>query len=224
MHVDLTGKDPSALRSILESSSCQLEIAVEARSLDRGGGKEWISLTRAHRERIARIIFYGRGTSLPTESAIELWRSLLHAPAGRFIPLFAATRGYFVEFNRTVPFAAPIAGIAFPLTATVHSDDTQTLMSNVATIGAMAQTGRNLTRASEIALMPLALYHPAASAPTKLSDTRIVQWLMATLRHAMAARVTSITLADDVASALEREIGLCCAGELRHLMASGNQP
>lgn len=224
IQVDLTDKDPSALRSVLEASSCQLEIAVEARSLDQGGGMEWVSLIHAHRERIARIIFYGPGTALPSESAIELWHNLLNAGKGRFIPLVAATRGYFVEFNRAVPFVAPITGIAFPLTATVHSDDAQTVMSNVATIGAIAKTGRHLTRTSDIALLPLALYHPPAAASTKLSDTHIVRWLMTTLRRAVAARVTSITLADDVASALEREMGVSCAGELRHLMASEDAP
>lgn len=220
IHVDLTGKEPSALRAVLQSSSSQLEIGVDARPLEQGGGIEWVSLVRAHRERIARIILYGPGISLPSEPTIKLWHNLLNVPEGRFIPLFAATRGYFVEFNRSVPFEAPIAGIAFPLTATVHSDDAETIVGNVATVRDMAQTGRHLTSTSEIALLPLALYHPPAAAATKLSEPQVVRWLMATLRHAVAARVTSITLADDLASVLEREMGVCSAGELRHLIAS----
>jgi hypothetical protein len=199
IHVDLTGKSLSDLRRMLESSSParRWEIALEATPATQEI-EWWASLLRAHRERVARLLFYGPGTSLPDASAIERWRDALAGSAGKSIPLFAATRGYFVEFNRSIPFRAPIAGIAFPLTATVHSDDAETVMSNVTTIRAMAETGRRLTQVSEIALAPLALRYPPGAALPNLSNDLVEQWLTATLRNARDAGVTSITLSGEL--------------------------
>jgi len=118
------------------------------------------------------------------------------------MPLLAATRGYFVEFNRSVPLDAPLSGIAFPLTATVHSDDETTIIENVATLGDMAQTARQITQASDVTLEPLALYHPAPASPRTFPRGLITPWLTATLIHAALTGVTSVTLADDVLQAI----------------------
>jgi hypothetical protein len=145
---------------------------------------------------------YGPGTSLPSAQSIEVLNETLNGPRpGPAMPLFAATRGYFVEFNRSAPFSAPLAGMAFPLTSTVHSDDAETLMSNVSTVRDMAATARCLIENAEIALAPLALHYPPVAMPTSLSREIVSRWLSAILRHAAGAGVASITLADDLIAA-----------------------
>jgi hypothetical protein len=200
LHVDLTGQDAAAVRRMLENSSgSQLEIALDGEATD---SVERTSLLLAHRARIARVLVYGSGSSLPGAEAIRRWRRALQSSTEASVPVYAGTRGYFVEFNRSAPWVAPADGVAFPLTGTVHSDDTETLLSNVATVREMVVTARQLTDVDQFALAPLALYHPPARRPTVLSRDAALEWLAATLRHAIAVGVTSITLADDLVSAI----------------------
>jgi hypothetical protein len=116
--------------------------------------------------------------------------------------LFAGTHGYFVELNRSVPLDLPVSGIAFPLTATVHSDDEETIADNVATIRDMAATLRHLKPSAQIALAPLGLYYPASPGSPRFPPRLVAPWLTAMIIDAAAAQVASITLAEDAIRAL----------------------
>ena len=196
--------DVGALESVTElaellaaDTSPRLQIAFEAR--DNGPPREAIELLLAHCQRIARLLIYGPRASLPSVAAVERWRGELEmAGADRDIAVLAATKGYFVEFNRGVAFDAPVAGIAFPLTATVHSDDTEMIGENVGAIREMAGTARNRTGAAEIAVAPLALYYPRPTTPQQFPAGLAAPWLAATLIHAGLRGVQSVTLANDV--------------------------
>lgn len=204
-HVDVTGAEGAArLRALLRVSSTQrIEIAVG--QAEQGVPADQLELIATHGSRISRILIYGDGTGLPTKSGIEHWRRALDRPGLTHVSLLAATRGYYVEYNRSEPLDAAISGIAFPLTATVHSADAATIVDNVRTIQDMAETARELTGLSELVLAPLALHFP----PTKqqFPQRLVAPWVAATLMHAALAGISSVTLADDVVEAIQREGG-----------------
>jgi D-apionolactonase len=180
-----------------------LQIAVAEDVSDECFAKyaDWIALRR---DRIARSLIYGLNRGIPSEANIVRWRSSLAERQAGPIQVIAATRGYFVEFNRASSALDFVAdGIAFPHTTTVHSDDPATITDNVSTIQDMAATARLLTRASTLILAPLALYYPAAQPPRSFSHSLAGPWLTATLIHAAAAGISAVTLGDDVIEATE---------------------
>jgi D-apionolactonase len=186
------------LRSLLTlSPRAKIEIGVDAQD-QRALPSQQLSLIREHIARIARVLVYGPGSGLPSAWALESWRRAVEEVTSSQVPVLAATRGYYVEYNRSVPLAAPTQGIAFPLTATVHSDEAGTIVENVATIGDMADTARQLIRPAEIAITPLALYYPSTPSQSNFPPPLVLPWLAATTIHAALAGVTSITLAHDL--------------------------
>ncbi|HET9444914.1 MAG TPA: hypothetical protein VFO35_01560 [Steroidobacteraceae bacterium] len=221
LHVDLVGQELAALRRLLAFPAAgRLEIAVDA-AIPAGAMSEWSAYLRNHRERIARLLLYGPGTCLPSRQSIEAWQEALDgATAGQGIPLFAATRGYFVEINRAVPVVAATTGVAFPLTATVHSDDADTLMSNVSAVRDMIGTARHLMPGSAVALAPLALYYPPAATRGGLPGDVVTRWFAATASNAAAAGVSSITLAEDLLDVLRAQAGMCSAEAIANLITS----
>ena len=205
-HVDVTGSEGAArLRALLRASSTQrIEIAVG--QAEQGVPADQLELMATHGSRISRVLVYGEGTALPTKSGIEHWRRALDRPGLTHVLLLAATRGYYVEYNRSEPLDAAISGIAFPLTATVHSADAATIVDNVRTIRDMAETARQLTGLSELVLAPLALHFPPAK--QQFPQRLVAPWVAATLMHAALAGISSVTLADDVVEAIQREGGV----------------
>jgi hypothetical protein len=146
------------------------------------------------------VLLYGEGASPPSAACVANWRRALDAAGAGDLPLFAATRGYFVEFNRSADApAGALSGLAFPLTATVHADDPCTIAENVATILDIADTARHMAPNLSLAIAPLALYYPPSST-SKFPREPVAPWLAATLMYAGGAGVTSITLADDLTS------------------------
>ena len=110
-----------------------------------------ISWAAMHSARILRFLLYGEGESPPSAVRIASWRRALDAAGAEDLPLFAATRGYFVEFNRSAGLqpAGALSGLSLPLTATVHVDDPCTIAENVATILDMADAARHLSAKPE---------------------------------------------------------------------------
>jgi hypothetical protein len=199
IYFDVTEPEAAgALRALLLStSSAKIEIGIEAEGQNKQSA-DLRALLRKHRDRIARLLIYGSGTTLPTAEAVNGWLQRLDVSATAQIPLLAATRGYYVEFNRGATLDAPVSGIAFPLTATVHADDAATITDNVATIRDMADTARHLTPRSQLAVAPLALHYPPSAKTRNFQRQLLAPWLAATLIHAAAARINSITLATEV--------------------------
>jgi len=187
------------LLSLLEGpSSSQVEIRIESQD-DFTNLRGALSLLASHHRRVARMLVYGYGTSVPLLADLERLRAILKpCPALVDVPVLAATRGYFVEFNRDSPMNAPFAGIAFPLTATVHSDDADTITGNAATILDIADTAGELLQLQELAVAPLAFYYPHGNPPREFPANLSRPWLVASLVEAAFAGVTSITLSDDV--------------------------
>ena len=189
---------PEHLRALLEwSPHARIEVGVDAQA-QRALPPNQLSLVREHIARISRIVVYGAGTGLPSEWAIESWRRVIQDATRSPVPLLAGTRGYYVEYNRQVPLAAPTQGIAFPLTATVHTDELGTIIENVATVADMASAARQLMRLPEMAIVPLALYYPGTPHHSNFPPPLVLPWVTATMIHAALAGITSVTLAHDL--------------------------
>lgn len=164
---------------------------------------EAIALFVAYRKRIAHLFLYGPGTLLPPAIAFSRWRLGLEKAAEDWdIPLSAGTRGYFVELNRGTTFDLPVSGISFPLTATVHSDDAETICGNVAAIQDIARTSLRLTGADQVSITPLALYYPPSRMTQPFPATLVTPWLAATLIHAALGGVDTVILASDILASL----------------------
>lgn len=192
------------LNPILEAPlPTQLEIALQVNEPEQI--HETLSQLSKHRQRIARLLIYSPGTSVPTRDDLQRLRQVLKEfPTLVDVPILAATQGYFVEFNRAVPLDRQFSGIAFPLTATVHSDDANTIIDNVATIHAIADTSRKLLPGSSIVVAPLAFYYPPHDPPRQFPANLARSWLVASLIEATLAGVSSVALADDVIRELAR--------------------
>ena len=153
-----------------------------------------------HRARLARLLIYGDDNAPPSATTLQHWQRALQHVGVKHVPVFAAVRGYFVELNRGngARYDAA-AGLAFPLTPTVHGDDPVTVGDNAATIIDMAETARTLgthhaSAPLRIALAPLALYYPTPPATSHVPNDQVAAWLAATLMCAALAGVDSITL------------------------------
>jgi hypothetical protein len=204
IHLQVQGDEGVALlRSMLESPAvARIEIGVEAAD-EKTPIDDVFALVSTYHERISRILLYGPSASRPSATVIQRWRQRIDSIGAQVsIPLLAATRGYFVEFNRGVALDASATGIAFPLTATVHSDDAVTITDNVSAIHDMVETARHLTGLTDIVIAPLALYYPALTTKSNFLRDLIRPWLAASLIYAALARVTSVTLAEDVFEAV----------------------
>lgn len=200
-HYYIDATDPAGLdnlRSLVEwSPHARLEVAVDAPE-NRALPSHQLSLVREHISQIKRVLVYGAGTELPSAWAIESWRRAIQDATSSQVPVLAAARGYYVEYNRSAPLAATTQGIAFPLTATVHSDEVGTIVDNVATVADMASTARQLMRVAELAILPLALYYPCTPKQTNFPPPLVLPWLTATTIHASLSGITSITLAHEL--------------------------
>jgi hypothetical protein len=164
-----------------------------------------VSLIAENRRRVARLLLYGTGASPPSSASIEHCRSVFRA-ARVNLPIFAATRGYFVEFNRTLAIQPEFrGGVSFPLTGTVHSDDALTVAENVLAIRDIADTVRLKAQARAVAIAPLALYYPSPPARPRFSPDMVAPWLAAMTLQAAAAGAGSITLAEDIRSVVPKE-------------------
>lgn len=186
------------LRSLLEwLPHARIEVGVDAQD-HRALPSHQLSLVREHINQIKRVLVFGTGTGQPSAWAIESWRKVMQDATSSQVPVLAAIRGYYVEYNRSTPPVTPTQGIAFPLTATVHSDEVGVIVDNVATIADMAMTAKQLTRAAELAIVPLALYYPCTPKPANFPPPLAIPWLTATTIHAALSGITSITLARDL--------------------------
>jgi hypothetical protein len=186
------------LRALLEwSPHARIELGVDAQD-NRALPSHQLSLVREHISQIKRVLVYGAGTGLPSAWAIESWRRAIQDVTSSQVPVLAATRGYYVEYNRSAPLGATTQGIAFPLSATVHSDEVGTVVDNVATVADMASTARQLMRLAELAIVPLALYYPCTPQLPNFPPPLVLPWLTATTIHAALSGITSITLAHEL--------------------------
>ena len=204
VHFEVPGEEYEvSLRELLESApSAKIELGFEAKG-EQTRPSDMVALISAYHPRIARLLVYGAHTSVPAAAVLESWCQQVETSAAlRNVPMLAATRGYYVEFNREVAFDSPVSGMAFPLTATVHSDDAATIADNVATIRDMARTARHLTQLTDLVIAPLALYYPPSMTPQDFPRRLIMPWLAATMIHCALARITSVSLAEDVVRAL----------------------
>lgn len=200
-HYYIDATDDSALdhlRSLLNwLPHARIEVGVDARD-NRALPSHQLSLVREHISQIKRVLVYGTGTGLPAAWAIESWRRAIQDATSSQVPVLAATRGYYVEYNRSEPLATATQGIAFPLTATVHSDEVGTIVDNVATVADMANTAKQLMRLAELSIVPLALYFPSTPQRSNFPPPLVLPWVTATTIHAALSGVTSITLAQEL--------------------------
>lgn len=201
--LDLDSGDPENLRSAIERHSDDMAIELSSTAdatFDHAmTAVEQLNVEPLH---ISRLVLRGAGASLPAASAVTRARQTWQRAFGHPPPILAATRGYFVEFNRGIPLDLAADGIAFPVSATVHADDVRTISENVATVEDMVSTARILSGCRSVCVSPLALYHPPSSNAIRFSNSLVALWLVGTLTHAARANVDAVTLAPDVVNRL----------------------
>jgi len=183
-----------ALRRALAATECGIELGIEEGVLD----PEIVDLVGRHPARVQRILLSGPRAAPPSARALAAWRSALSSEGAHAIALFAATRGYFADLNRTLPLAGSPDGFAFPLSSTVHGDDPDTLINNVPAVLDIAETVRRHMPGSLVSLAPLALHYPARASLAPVPANLACAWLVAVLIRAAGAGVTAVTLSADV--------------------------
>ena len=196
-HVHIDPGELPAGEALTQAADVPLEIGVDSVGCE-DPPPALLSWIYEHRGRVARLLLYGPEISAPSLAVLDRWRRVLDDQGDEALPLFAAVRGYFLEFNRGTGEPQGAIGLAFPLTATVHANDPMTIAENVATIADIAQTARHTLRATALAVSPIALYHPVSARSDSFPDALVAPWLAATLLHAAVAGVASVTLASDV--------------------------
>jgi hypothetical protein len=141
---------------------------------------------------------YDPSSPLPTAPGIERLRAALRSTRAREIPFLASPTGYFVELNRGLPFDLDVDGIAFPLSSTVHADDSDTICENAPAVSDMIDTARQLTGKDRIGISPLALYWPPVTDSSRFPEEIVTRWLISVFAQASQAGATSLTLAPEV--------------------------
>ena len=202
VHVELRDLDDLEKwqRIVNDGRSQRLEIGVDERHADMQSPElaSWLAKNRGH---IARLLLYGAGIAPPSPKSIARWRRGLDSAGAADLPIVAATRGHFVEFNRSKGGQHGFGGgVSFPLTATVHGDDALTIAENVEAIRDIADTARHLTQSRILTIVPLARYYPSLPSSSRFPPEMIGPWLVATVIHAASAGVESITLGGDLVS------------------------
>jgi hypothetical protein len=221
-HLDASSENLELIRRLSKrAKDTDLEIGVVAQS-ERMTAVDFLTAFRDQGTRIARLLLYGASGSSPTQDAASGWLNALDRAEQSAVPLLAATRGHFVEFNRARVFDTPASGVAFPLTATAHADDMPTITENVVAIRAMTDTIRERTNLSFVSIAPLALHYPSIK-EKEFPKELVAPWLAATLIHCAAAHVNSVTLADDVVEALRGSSSSSTVTFLTHLIECAGQ-
>jgi hypothetical protein len=154
-------------------------------------------------ERVRRILLAGDGVALPDEEHISRLRAFV-AARDLAIPIFASTRGWFVEFNRSAALPDGSEGLAWPVAPTVHSRTVATLLENVAPFTPMAAHIRGQARA-RLAISSLSWGGPGSSEPVAAERGDLLLWCAAALIDAAAAGVESVTLGTDLVRHLAGE-------------------
>jgi hypothetical protein len=230
-HVDLAGSVRSWHNPSFDTGARVLEIGADAHAFETQFSElvEWFARSRVT---VARVLLYGSGLEAPSPQRISFWRNALDGIGARDVPLLAATRGHFVEHNRSAAGQrAPMVGVAFPLTATVHADDALTIAENVAAIVDMTDTARGRFRSALLAIVPLDLYYPArigtadSTSVAGFPRVMIAPWLAATLLAAAEAGAASVTLGQElvagVSETLLRRLLSCAGREVTRLSGDG---
>jgi len=220
LHFDTSLHAPQALAKLLARSSTRIQLGLDAVDVSEQAAT-WLPLLRGYRDRVSRILLYGPGVSIPAAAAVEQWQIEIARFAVGPIELCAATRGHYVEFNRGIAFDVPVGSAAFPLTATVHGEDSRTLAENTATIHDMVATLRRRTGQASVVIAPLAWHYPsrdaALSATAPVITPLVETWLVDTLSNAIAAGVAAITVAEDLLPAVRSMPGGSAAGWVARL-------
>jgi len=154
-----------------------------------------------------RVRLSGEGPELPSPADLARLRDMLSGAGLASTPVLAATRGYFVEFNRGVPFDLDVDGIAFPVSPTVHGEDLRTAFENGAVVADMVRAGRRLTGCERVAVAPLDWRFPAVPDGSPAPPRAVGLWALSALLNAVQAGAESICLGRDAVAGLESLAG-----------------
>jgi hypothetical protein len=202
VHVDIpsNGRVHGLAEVLTEPAGTQFQLGIGIES-GNGFSSDLVEILSSLTAGISRVLLFGPGVGLPSTRDVNSFRDILRQASRTAVPVLAATRGHYVELNRGLPYRAPVSGVAFPLTGTVHNDDAGAIGENVLTIRDMAHTARHLFGRDDVVVTPLALNYPRRE-PQEFPQKILAPWLAATLIHAAIGEVTAITLGKDVLSAL----------------------
>jgi hypothetical protein len=180
----------------LQRNAC-VELAVSTNEI---AGVELASVLAAMGDRIGDLLLLDPSSE---RDVVQARRAL--AAAGCKPRILATTQGHFVEFNRGKAIPSSVDGLAFPVSPTAHLTDRWTIAENVAVLGDMVRTARQLAARGHVAISPLALFHPPSDGA--FPNGMLAPWLAATFSEAARAGVASVTLARDVIDTLHAEPG-----------------
>jgi hypothetical protein len=159
------------------------------------------NVVKLAKSRISRILIRGSGTGIPSERSLARLRDSLSLLNIQMPPLFIATSGNFVEINRGQSLKG-LDGVAFPFSSTVHLSDRWTVAESPGILGDIVASARNLTGQSNMAISPLALFHPPRARADAFPSCLLIPWTIGTLIAAAKSQVSSLTFAPDLFGAL----------------------
>lgn len=113
---------------------------------------------------------------------------------GGGVPLIAGTLGYFADLNRNRPEAAPADGVCFTANPQVHQTDDATLAENAGGMGAAVECAREWAEGRSVHVSPATLWpRKWHTLDARQKGWLAAVWTVASLKHAAAAGVASIT-------------------------------
>jgi hypothetical protein len=102
--------------------------------------RELAAVLRENRPMLARVLALHRSEATSSAATVERVRRELRDVARTQI--FGGTAVLFTELNRSRPELAPLDGVAWPLTATVHADDDLSVAETAAMHGKTVRSAR----------------------------------------------------------------------------------
>jgi hypothetical protein len=167
--------------------------------------RELAQVLRENRLPLARVLAFHRSEATSSAATVERVREGL-VDVDR-TPVFGGTDVLFTELNRWQPELAPIDGVAWPLTATVHADDDASVAETAAMHGETVRSARAFCDTASLAVTPIVFRR--ADRLAKQEDARrrpvashcdprqpslfTAAWAITSVKHLATARADSVT-------------------------------
>jgi D-apionolactonase len=202
LHLAVPGVDAELARAVQESRALDvpLEVALFLSDDAEGDLQAFASLARGQKPRVGIWLLFREATATTTDGLVaQVRRWLLPIdPQARF---GGGTDLNFAELNRGRPSAAELDQVSFSLNPQVHAFDDATLLENLTTLRALADSARAFVGSCPLALSPVTLRprsRGSQAAPTEADPRQALAfgavWTAGLLAAATEAGFASLTL------------------------------
>lgn len=164
---------------------------------------------RDERVTVSRVLAFHHAEAVSSAKTVARVRAVTEPTTGT-VPVVGGTNVYFTDINRQRPDLAAVAGVAWPIAATVHATDDVSVLETATVQGTMVQSARAFCDTRTLHATPVtfnprfnpnasgALAKPAAGELPPQVDVRqpsllAAAWTVASLSHLAAAGVDSVT-------------------------------